>query len=91
MNSRLDHIFLALGDPTRRAMLQQLTKGHATVRELARSFPVSMQAVSKHLRVLERAGAIRKTKSGRERVVTLDTATLDVAGEWIDAISHYRD
>jgi len=88
MFTRIDMTFSALGDSTRRAVLQRLARGPATVGELARPHAMSVQAVSKHLRVLERAGLVRKTKSGRERTVALEPGPLREADAWIRA---YRE
>ena len=87
MDKDLNTTFSALGDPTRRAMLQRLTQGPASVGELARPFPVSVQAISKHLRVLERSGLVRIAKSGRERIIELDPVPLHAADAWL---SSYR-
>ncbi|MDZ4859343.1 MAG: metalloregulator ArsR/SmtB family transcription factor [Candidatus Hydrogenedentes bacterium] len=82
MRSQFHDIFLALADPTRRAILQRLAFGHATVTQLALPYRMTMQAVCKHLRVLERAGLIRKEKSGRERVIFLEGAPLRELHRW---------
>ncbi len=79
----IDATFHALADPTRRAILQRLTQGPATVGELGDPFAISLQATSKHLRVLESAGLVRKAKSGRDRVITLDRDTLREAEAYI--------
>ncbi len=79
----LDGVFHALSDPTRRAVLQRLTRGTATVTELAAPFRTSLPAVSKHLRVLERAGLLRREVRGREHHCTLDARALEGAAEWI--------
>jgi DNA-binding transcriptional ArsR family regulator len=81
--------FGALADPTRRAMLSRLTKGDATVNELAGLFPaISLQAVSKHLKVLERAGLVTRGRSAQRRPAHLRTAPLVDIGAWLE---HYRD
>ena len=84
----LDRIFAALSDPTRRAILARLRRGPASVGELARPFPVSFAAVSKHLGVLERAGLVRREARGRERRCHLDARPLCAAAAWTDA---YRE
>ncbi|MBM3289015.1 MAG: helix-turn-helix transcriptional regulator [Candidatus Hydrogenedentes bacterium] len=89
MTPQMDRTFFALGDPTRRAVLQRLTHGPATVGDLARPFSMSMQAVSKHLRVLEQAGLVRKTKAGRERLIALEVGPLREAGDWIGAYRQF--
>jgi len=80
---RLDSVFTALGDPTRRAILARLRRGDATVGDLAQPFAVSLNAVSKHLKVLERAGLVRRRRTGREHWLSLDAAPLTNAAKWI--------
>ncbi|MET7962334.1 metalloregulator ArsR/SmtB family transcription factor [Micromonospora zamorensis] len=77
-------VFAALADPTRRAILAQLATGEATVNELAAPFPISLQAVSKHLAVLERAGLIVRTREAQWRRCRLDPAPLRTLAEWVD-------
>ena len=79
----LDLIFHALSDATRRAMVGRLAAGPATVTELARPFPMSLAAVSKHLSILERASVIARTKRGRERICSLNPGRLDDAYQWL--------
>jgi DNA-binding transcriptional ArsR family regulator len=81
----LDDTLLALADPTRRAILQRLARGEARVTDLARPFAMSLNAVSKHIRVLERARLVRRRRSGREHLLSYDPAPLDAAAAWIDA------
>ena len=76
--------FAALADPTRRAILARLADGEATVNELAEPFDMSLQAVSKHLKVLERAGLISRGRDAQYRPCRLEAAPLDSAIEWID-------
>ncbi len=83
-NSRLDLAFGALADPTRRAILARLAKGQATVGELARPFDVSRPAISKHLRVLERAGLVRRVRDGRLSRCELDAEPMREAAEWVE-------
>lgn len=80
----LDRTFGALADGTRRAILGRLARGEATVGELARPFRVSRPAISKHLRVLERAGLVRRAREGRVSRCVLDAAALRDAAEWVD-------
>jgi DNA-binding transcriptional ArsR family regulator len=84
----LSRTFAALADPTRRAILAHLAEGEATVNELASPFPMSLQAVSKHLRVLERAGLITRGREAQWRPARLAVAPLAEASEWI---GRYRD
>jgi DNA-binding transcriptional ArsR family regulator len=79
----LDSVFYALGDPTRRAILSRLRKAPATVTEVAEPFDVSLNAVSKHLKVLERAGLIARRRVGREHHLSLNAAPLGRAARWL--------
>lgn len=90
MNAQTDPLgatFAALADPTRRAILARLATGEATVGELAEPFEMSLPAVSKHLKVLERAGLIRRGREAQWRPCRLEPAPLKQAGDWI---SQYR-
>lgn len=80
----LDNTLMALADPTRRAILQQLTKGEARVTELAKPFAMSLNAVSKHIQVLERAELVRRRKIGREHYLAANPEPLDAAAAWIE-------
>ena len=75
--------FAALADPTRRAMLARLAAGEATVGELAKPFPVSLPAISQHLKVLERAGLVRRSREGQWRPSRLQLDPLDEAVDWL--------
>ena len=83
--------FAALADPTRRAILARLADGPATVTELAAPFPVSGPAISKHLKVLERAGLIERGREAQWRPCTLDAAPLRVVAEWTDGYRRFWD
>jgi len=83
----LDNLFGAIADPTRRAILDRLALGNARVTEIAADFPISLNSVSKHLRMLERAGLVSRTIKGREHLLALNSEPLDRASEWID---HHR-
>lgn len=76
--------FSALGDPTRRAILQRLSDGMASVGELAEPFDISMPAISRHLKVLERAGLVRRTRNAQWRPVQLDAAPLAEIANWVE-------
>ena len=80
----LDRTMLALADPTRRAILQHLLKGEARVTELARPFPISLNSVSKHIRMLERAALVRRRVEGREHILSLNPKGLDETAQWIE-------
>jgi DNA-binding transcriptional ArsR family regulator len=82
--AQLDKTFAALADPTRRAILRRLSSGDATLTELAERFPVSIQAVAKHLKVLEGAGLITRGRMAQLRPVRLQGAPLREAAEWIE-------
>jgi DNA-binding transcriptional ArsR family regulator len=84
---QLSATFAALADPTRRAILSRLSDGDATVNELARPFPISVQAVSQHLQVLERAGLIERGRTAQLRPSRLRGAPLKDAVDWLE---HYR-
>ena len=85
---QLSATFAALADPTRRAILARLVEGEATVNELAAPFPMSGQAVGKHLRVLERAGLIERRRTAQLRPSRLRAVALKDAAEWLDT---YRE
>jgi DNA-binding transcriptional ArsR family regulator len=84
-------VFSALADPTRRAILARLAAGEATVNELAAPFPISAQAVSKHLNVLENAGLIVRTREAQWRRCRLDPAPLRDIAQWIDQYRRFWD
>lgn len=84
---QLDKLFHALADPTRRAILDRLSQGTCTVSELASPFKMSLPAISKHLRVLEDATLLSRTKDGRIRHCQLRAQNLKAANDWLE---HYR-
>lgn len=81
---QLDAAFIALADPTRRAIVARLAHGDATVTELAKPFPMSMPAISKHLKVLERSGLITRSRHAQTRPCHLEREPLDAALDWIE-------
>ena len=81
----LDDTLIALADPTRRAILHRLSRGEARVTELAEPFAISLNSVSKHIRMLERARLVRRRRAGREHFLSLDPRPLEEAAAWIDA------
>ncbi len=87
----LSATFFALADPTRRAILARLTDGAATVKELAAPFEMSGPAISKHLRVLERAGLVRRGRDAQARPRTLEAAPLREVVEWAGAFRRFWD
>jgi DNA-binding transcriptional ArsR family regulator len=86
-SAKLDGVFNALCDPTRRAILARLTDADARVTDIAGDFPISLNSTSKHIRVLERAGLVRRSVQGREHILSLEAAPLAEAATWIE---HYR-
>src|SRR5512139_1775037 len=82
-DSRLDHAFQALADPTRRAMLARLSRGPASVSELARPLPMSLPAVLQHLKSLEDSGLVKTMKKGRVRTAELQGNALSAAEQWL--------
>ena len=81
---QLDELFAALANGTRRAIIERLTEGAATVTELAEPFSMSLPAISKHLTVLERAGLIRRERDAQFRRCSLEPAVLRVTADWVD-------
>jgi DNA-binding transcriptional ArsR family regulator len=81
---RLDRAFMALSDPVRRQMIARLSRGPATVNELAEPFAITKQAVSKHIQVLEQAGLVTRTRDAQRRPVHLNPQTLESLTAWID-------
>ena len=84
VDDRLDRAFSALGDPIRRRLIARLSQGPATVNELAAPFPITVQAISKHVQVLEAAGLITRSRDGQRRPCHLDAAALEELTSWID-------
>jgi DNA-binding transcriptional ArsR family regulator len=85
VQAKLDTVLVALADPTRRAILERLSRGQARVTELAAPFPISLNSVSKHIRVLEKAKLVQRRIQGREHLLTIDPRPLDEAAAWIEA------
>ncbi len=84
IETNLDATFAALADPTRRAILARLASGETSVTELAKPFEMSLPAISKHLKVLERAGLIDRSREAQTRPARLNPAALKTAAAWID-------
>lgn len=89
--ARLDLVFRALGDHTRRAMLERLARGEQTVGELAAPYDMSLAAASKHIQTLERAGLVKRTKRGRIHYVRIDPRPLERADHWLRAYERLWD
>ena len=83
-DDRLDRAFMALADPVRRRIVARLSRGPATVNELAEPFQITKQAVSKHIQVLEHAGLVSRTRDAQRRPVHLESAQLEALTAWID-------
>ncbi len=88
-STHLDNIFSALSDPTRRALLEQLCEGEASVGVLAASYEMSQPAISKHIKVLEHAGLVRKDRRGREHFVSANLTPAKEAAGWIEKYAQY--
>lgn len=86
---QLDLVFGALADATRRGMLAQLAHGETNITTLATPYQISQPAISKHLRVLERAGLIEKTKHGRETIIRAKAKPAEEARDWIAYYAHF--
>ena len=82
--ANIDRTLLALADPTRRAILQRLSRGDARVTDLAAPFDISLNSVSKHIRMLERAHLVRRRREGREHILSFNPTPLDEIAEWIE-------
>jgi DNA-binding transcriptional ArsR family regulator len=87
--SRLNHVFGAVADPTRRAILSRLGRNPARITDIAKDFPISLNSVSKHLRILERAGLVRREVRGREHVCTLNAQPLREAAGWMEEVRSF--
>ncbi len=85
----LSQTYAAIADPTRRAILTRLAQGEARVTEIAEPFAMSLNAVSKHVRVLERAGLVRRHVKGRDHYLVLDAEPLRAASAWIDTYRQF--
>jgi DNA-binding transcriptional ArsR family regulator len=83
-DDRLDRAFAALSDPVRRRIIARLSRGQATVNELAEPFEITKQAVSKHIQVLEQAELVTRTRDAQRRPVHLNAARLEAVTAWID-------
>ena len=88
-NTQLNGTYAAIADPTRRAILERLTHGALRVTELAEPFAMSLNAVSKHVRVLERAGLVRRQVQGRDHYLALEAEPLRAASAWIDTYRQF--
>jgi DNA-binding transcriptional ArsR family regulator len=87
--ARLDAVFAALADPTRRAIIERLSRSEARVTEVAEPFPMSLNAVSKHIRVLEASGVVERHRKGRDHILSINIRSLDEADGWIEGMRRY--
>ena len=83
-SAQLDEVFVALADPTRRAVVRRLGRGTASIGELAREHPMTLPSFMKHIRMLERAGLVQTTKRGRVRTCRLDRDRLSLVDDWLE-------
>jgi DNA-binding transcriptional ArsR family regulator len=89
--ARLNAVFAALADPTRRAIIERLSRREARVTEVAEPFPMSLNAVSKHIRVLELSGVVERHRKGRDHILSINTRSLDEIDGWIARTRRYWD
>jgi len=89
--ARLDAVFAALADPTRRAIVERLSRSEARVTEVAEPFPMSLNAVSKHIRVLEASGVGARRRPGRDHILSINPRSLDEVDGWIARTRRYWD
>src|SRR5258708_34069504 len=82
--ARLDAVFAALADPTRRAIIERLSRSEGRVTEVAEPFHMSLNAGSKHIRVLEASGVVERRREGREHILSINTRSLDEVDGWIE-------
>jgi DNA-binding transcriptional ArsR family regulator len=87
--ARLDAVFAALADPTRRAIIERLSRSEARVTEVAEPFRMSLNAVSKHIRVLEASGVVERHRKGRDHILSINTRSLDEVDGWIERMRRY--
>jgi DNA-binding transcriptional ArsR family regulator len=87
--ARLDAVFAALADPTRRAIIERLSRREARVTEVAEPFRMSLNAVSKHIRVLEASGVVERHRKGRDHILSINTRSLDEVDGWIERMRRY--
>jgi DNA-binding transcriptional ArsR family regulator len=89
MANNLDHVIVAIADPTRRAIIGRLARGPARITDVAALFPMSLPGFCKHVRVLERAGLVRRTRKGRENTLELSAEPLRDVARWISRYERF--
>lgn len=87
--ARINAVFAALADPTRRAIVERLSRSEARVTEIAEPFRMSLNAVSKHIRVLEASGVVERQKRGRDHILSINTRSLDEVDVWIERMRRH--
>jgi len=87
--ARLDAVFAALADPTRRAIIERLSRSEARVTDVAEPFAMSLNAVSKHIRVLEASGVVERRRKGRDHILSINTRSLNEVDGWIERMRRY--
>lgn len=87
--TRLNAVFAALADPTRRAIIERLSRSEARVTEIAEPFQMSLNAVSKHIRVLEASGVVERRRQGRDHILSINSRCLDEVDGWIERTRRY--
>jgi len=87
--ARLDAVFAALADPTRRAIIERLSQSEARVTDVAERFPMSLNAVSKHIRVLEASGVVERHRKGRDHILSINARSLDEVDGWIERMRRH--
>ena len=87
--ARLNAVFAALADPTRRAIIERLSRSEARVTEVAEPFNMSLNAVSKHIRALEASGVVQRHRRGRDHILSINTRSLDEVDGWIERTRRY--
>jgi DNA-binding transcriptional ArsR family regulator len=88
-SARLNAVFGALADPTRRAIIERLSRGEARVTEVAEPFHISLNAVSKHIRVLEASGVLERHRKGRDHILSINARSLDEVDGWIEGTRRF--
>ena len=88
-SARLDSVFSALGDPTRRRMVERLARGRLSISEVSSGIPISQPAISKHVKILEQSGLIRRSVEGRVHHLELTPKAMDTATSWIETQQKY--
>lgn len=91
MNSKLDGVIAAISDPTRRAIMGRLARGPARISDIAEPFPISLTGICKHVKVLERAGLVQRTREGRENTLELTAEPLRDVARWIFQYERFWD